>query len=110
MEEIEQLRAEVTETTRTHRIQVEEATRNREEEIRALLQGQLEESETRAELKHLRALEQLRVEHQEAIHREQNEVDRERRQAQEREQTLTDAFELEKYNLQGQLEAVTAEL
>ena len=58
----------------------------------------------------MRALEQLRVEHQEAIHREQNEVDRERRQAQEREQTLTDAFELEKYNLQGQLEAVTAEL
>ena len=37
-------------------------------------------------------------------------MDRERRQAQEREQTLTDAFELEKYNLQGQLEAVTAEL
>ncbi len=94
MEEIEQLRAETAETTR---IQVEEATRNQEEEIREL-QGH---SETRAELKHLRALEQLRVEHQEAIHREQNEVDRERRQAQEREQTLTDAFDLEKRNLQG---------
>ncbi len=38
----EQLRAEMTETTRTHRIQVEEATRNREEEIRALLLGRQE--------------------------------------------------------------------
>ncbi len=110
LEELEQLRAETAETTRTHRTQVEEATRTRvmaEEEIRVL---QRHEAETRAELKHLRALEQLRVEHREAIHREQNEVDRERRQAQEREQTLTEAFDLEKYSLQEQLEAVTAKL
>lgn len=110
LEELEQLRAETAETTRTHRTQVEEATRTRvmaEEEIRVL---QRHEAETRAELKHLRALEQLRVEHREAVHREQNEVDRERRQAQEREQTLTEAFDLEKYSLQEQLEAVTAEL
>ncbi len=112
LEELEQLRAETAETTRTHRTQVEEATRTRvmaEEEIR-VLQRQLEEAETRAELKHLRALEQLTVEHREAIHREQNEVDRERRQAQERERTLTEAFDLEKYSVQEQLEAVTAEL
>ena len=113
--QLQQLQAEIVEmeeTTRTHRVQVEEAIRARglaAEQVDKLGR-QLDETEMRAELKQLRALEQLRMEHREAIHRQQNEVDRERQQAQERVQTLTDAFNLEKCVLQRQLEVVTTEL
>ena len=113
--QLQQLQAEIVEmeeTARTHRVQVEEAIRARglaAEQVDKLGR-QLDETEMRAELNQLRALEQLRMEHREAIRREQNEVDRERQQAQERVQTLTDAFNLEKCGLQRQLEVVTTEL
>ena len=64
----------------------------------------------RSELELLRALENLRAENCEAIRREQRKVDRERQQAQERTQALTDSFQLEKTDLLRQIERLNFEL
>ena len=94
------------------RSQAEETTHAKElaEERVLQLERLLEESSMKAELEHLRALESLRTEHQIAVCREQKEVDRERQRAEERMQTLTHAFQLERAELQQQVERLTAEL
>ena len=107
-----QLKAEAEETTRTHQEQLDATTHVKElaEERVNRLEKQLEESSMRSELELLRALENLRAENCEAIRREQREVDRERQQAQERIQALTDSFQLEKTDLLRQLERLNFEL
>ena len=69
-----------------------------EEEIASLCK-QLEDTELHAE-----AVEQLPVEHWEAIKREQAQVDSERERGQEQSKLLKDAFAMEKAALQEELE------